>query len=225
MHLGPGNVLVHCCQYEYCRCGECNPRQGRLQAFGERQLGRDDEVQDVRINHRTGEEQHDHEGGEQQNREHHSQHLPETALPGNLPHVVEHAAHAHHHPNQDPQEGEHAYEAEQAGFRREEDMVGRVQEIVDENLIVDVGEEELRQAVRQAKAAGEVEGDGQEGHDGHHALVAEGRHLETDFLVGEGVHHQQHGADIRHRPFLEAGHIVGIQEPDVVRDEANHPVD
>ena len=86
-------------------------------------------------------------------------------------------------------------------------------------------EEEFSQTVRQPKAAGEVEGYGQERHDAHHALIAERRYLEADFLVREGVHHQQHRAHVGDRAFLEAREIIGIQIPDVVRDKTHHAVD
>ena len=56
----------------------------------------------------SGEEQEDDERGEKDNSYHYSYHFQEVGLLVYLPDVIEHPADADHHPDDDPDEGQHA---------------------------------------------------------------------------------------------------------------------
>ena len=90
--------------------------------FREEHAARNDIVQHRRIHDRAGEEQDNHERGEDEDAHPDAQHPEETAFLLRLPDVVEHAPDREHQPDEDPQEGSHADEAEQAGFRRRDNL-------------------------------------------------------------------------------------------------------
>ena len=225
-HLGTWYILVHEADNHHGNTGEREPGQEAPEAFGKLKLAGEHQVQDVGIHHGTGEEQDYYKRRQHGNAQHDANHGPEIRFLLDFPDVVEHPPHRNHQIDHYPDEGEHGDEAEKAALCSVHNVVGRLEEDVGDALLPKIGNDDLRKTVPEAQAVRKVEANSNGRNHRHHAPVGQGRYLIADFLVREGVHHQDHGTGILYQAGLPAGEIVFVQEPDVARDEkhnAFHP--
>lgn len=87
------------------------------------------------------------------------------------PHIVEDGLHAHHHPDDEPDESQGADKSENVVGGRRKDFVGGIEHGVDDSLI-DIGRiENLLQFVRETETVGDSERDSDERHESHSAEI------------------------------------------------------
>ena len=171
------------------------------------------------INDGSGEEKEDDEGRKKDNSYHDSYHFQKVCLLVYLPDIVENPPDADHHPDDYPDKCQHAYEAEESGVGRVQDIGRGVHEDVYEVLVVDVGDKEPFKFVGDSEIVSKEKTYREQRYYRHCALVAQSGGLEADLLGGECAEHRDHRLDVTHQDGLPAGQVVVVDVPDVIGDE------
>jgi hypothetical protein len=133
------NKFVHGrkCQYRYY--AKYYPAQEGFNAFRESNFVGNKGIQYMGIDYGTGEKKHDDE--RRQAQDGNIKRKSFEYIPGLLhfPYIIEYTLHAHHHPNNQPNEQKGAYQAQYTGMGCPDYIVRKAQHRIDNLLIVEIG--------------------------------------------------------------------------------------